>query len=300
MQNIYDLPRLSGIYSIRNLVSGNRYIGSTSNIRRRIIEHRSQLQRSAHYNFILQRAWDKYGPTAFTVDVLVLCSTDDLIVYEQEYMDKYRPKYNLSTLAAGKIPTENTKQKAWNSRWGLTSPKERKEFMKHLRQVSEEKRELWCNEEYRRNIGEQSRQRWKTESYREKFSVGQRFSHGKFSVGDIIVIRRLYYIENMFICDIARRMMHDPTNIYNAIFTNYKYVDDGIDPEIKSKKLHGRKFTKVYDPRSAKFTAKFVEKVDQAIIQGKSRKDICSEFSVSTRYISKRKKIIQDENKNKN
>lgn len=63
--------RPCGIYAITHIVSGRRYIGKTINyFASRWGEHRSSLNRGAHFNSYLQRAWTKYGEAAFAFDVL--------------------------------------------------------------------------------------------------------------------------------------------------------------------------------------------------------------------------------------
>lgn len=55
----------SGIYQIRNLVNGKVYIGSACRLNSRKSDHLRSLQRGNHVNQKLQRAWNKYGPSAF-------------------------------------------------------------------------------------------------------------------------------------------------------------------------------------------------------------------------------------------
>ena len=85
------LPTCPGIYSITHLASGQRYIGSSRNLRCRLWTHRSKLRKDRHNNLHLQRAWNKYGEQAFKFEILEICldSPAVLIVREQAWIDQH-------------------------------------------------------------------------------------------------------------------------------------------------------------------------------------------------------------------
>ena len=90
-------PYDCGIYSITS-PSGNMYIGSSNNIPKRWNTHRRELNKQIHPNRILQSSWNKYeGNLEFTK--LLICEEKDLQLYEQQYLDFYKPKYNISPTA---------------------------------------------------------------------------------------------------------------------------------------------------------------------------------------------------------
>jgi group I intron endonuclease len=89
----------SGVYEIRNIQNGHRYIGSAVNIYRRWKTHRSDLCRNKHHSAHLQRAWDKYGEECFEFSVVEYCDISQLIQREQKYIDNWRPEYNCSPTA---------------------------------------------------------------------------------------------------------------------------------------------------------------------------------------------------------
>lgn len=80
-----DILMLGGVYRIRNLVTGDFYIGSTRQFRRRFRQHRRELGLEVSTNLILQRAWCKYGSESFVFEPL-LASTNPQ-QYEQAYLD---------------------------------------------------------------------------------------------------------------------------------------------------------------------------------------------------------------------
>ena len=81
-----------GIYKIECLADGKIYIGQAIDIKHRWIEHQSDLNRGKHHNFHLQRAWDKYGSSAFKFEVLEELPEDPELLYQRElyWMNKYR------------------------------------------------------------------------------------------------------------------------------------------------------------------------------------------------------------------
>lgn len=81
--------RVCGIYKITNTLTGKVYIGSSKNVARRLYLHRWELQRGSHHSVLMQRAWDKYGATAFFAELALICAEDDLLFYEQVFIDFY-------------------------------------------------------------------------------------------------------------------------------------------------------------------------------------------------------------------
>ena len=89
----------SGIYQIRNLVNGKRYIGSAKCFRKRWAGHRSGFKHGNHPNLLLRRSWVKHGADAFVFEILETCSVELLLVREQHWIDSRSPEYNLSPTA---------------------------------------------------------------------------------------------------------------------------------------------------------------------------------------------------------
>lgn len=89
----------SGVYIIRNVVSGSFYIGSAVHIRKRIINHRGDLRRGKHHNKPLAHAWAKYGEGAFVAERIQACEKHELYAVEQWWMDLMQPDYNVKPIA---------------------------------------------------------------------------------------------------------------------------------------------------------------------------------------------------------
>lgn len=115
----------TGIYSITNLITGRVYIGSAGSLSDRRQRHWYSLRTGSHWNKHIQRAWTKYGESAFCFAPLLYCAKSDLVLYEQRALDilwSTGNLYNLSPSAdcpnRGVKPSDEAraKMRAANSR----------------------------------------------------------------------------------------------------------------------------------------------------------------------------------------
>lgn len=123
-----DPTMQTGVYQIRNRVTGDIYIGSTArNFRVRWAQHRNALARnkgSRHLN----RAWFKYGPDQFEFSVLIVCAPENVLMFEQRAIDALKPAYNLSPTAGNTTGIACSPEKAKKistAHKGKASPKAR-------------------------------------------------------------------------------------------------------------------------------------------------------------------------------
>lgn len=94
----------SGIYKICCLRNGKYYIGSAKNIRKRWLRHLNDLKNNKHINTYLQRAYNKYGESDFTLEIIEYCSEENLLIREQYYLDILKPyvdNFNIGDSAIG-------------------------------------------------------------------------------------------------------------------------------------------------------------------------------------------------------
>lgn len=85
----------SGIYLIENVKNGKIYIGCSKNIVSRKSGHFRDLKNNRHHNPILQRSFNNNSEDCFEFKVLIRCSESDLLFWEQHFIDKYVPEYNI-------------------------------------------------------------------------------------------------------------------------------------------------------------------------------------------------------------
>lgn len=85
----------SGIYQIRNILNNDLYIGQSADFRSRKYNHYSGLKNNKSRHNILQNAINKYGIENFVFEILIYCEDFELTRYEQFFVNKYDPKYNV-------------------------------------------------------------------------------------------------------------------------------------------------------------------------------------------------------------
>lgn len=95
-----------GIYVIRNITTGEEYIGSAHNIAARWHQHTKRLRAGNHHAPKLQRAWEEFGESAFAFETLrEVDQEDELLLREAETMRERSPVYNVTILDLEAIRT---------------------------------------------------------------------------------------------------------------------------------------------------------------------------------------------------
>lgn len=91
--------RIIGIYQIYCIISKEKYIGSSIDIKERWRRHKKDLRGNRSHSIILQRAWNKYGEDNFEFSLIEECDVSNLLQKEQFYLDNIKPVYNICTSA---------------------------------------------------------------------------------------------------------------------------------------------------------------------------------------------------------
>lgn len=84
--------KISGIYKITNNITGEFYIGSSNDVKRRWVTHKSPSKWKRRPGMKLYQAFIKYGLDNFTFEVIE--RTDNLREREQYYIEQLKPSYN--------------------------------------------------------------------------------------------------------------------------------------------------------------------------------------------------------------
>lgn len=117
-----------GIYRIFCAASRKSYVGASVDILSRWSHHRHDLARGNHHAPFLQSAWAKYGPDAFSLEILEVCDRVELAAREQHWIDALAAYgrstgYNATPKAgtvAGRTMSDTTKEKLRAANIGRT------------------------------------------------------------------------------------------------------------------------------------------------------------------------------------
>lgn len=96
----------TGIYAIRNTTNDKRYVGSAKSFQYRFSKHKTELRKGNHHSIKLQRAWNKYGSENFVFEKLIICSKENLLMYEQIAIDSFdaaNAGYNICLTAGSNL-----------------------------------------------------------------------------------------------------------------------------------------------------------------------------------------------------
>lgn len=86
---------ISGIYKIVNNVNGRVYVGRSSDIEARWLEHKKALNKKKHFSKELQNDWDTYGKDSFSFEIVEKCSYIDIKYKELYYIFQFENAYNI-------------------------------------------------------------------------------------------------------------------------------------------------------------------------------------------------------------
>lgn len=118
MQYIQNIEGRSGIYIISNTIDSRIYIGSATSFRHRFAVHKRTIKEVKHGNPKLMAFANKYGIDKLIFTATFACPIEDLLKYEQEYLDKHQPfgdnGFNIVKTAGSPIGykhTEGAKEK---------------------------------------------------------------------------------------------------------------------------------------------------------------------------------------------
>lgn len=160
------MKNCSGIYGARNLVTGQRYIGSSTKCVYRIRRHVADLNKKKHGNPLFQASWDRYGAAAFTWEILEECPEKGMTEVEQKWLDYFRSisvdhVFNIANPVVQRIPSERMSE-AHARYWDSLSPEERATRTAHLKSDALQiiATAAKQSDEFRTAQGERTREQW--------------------------------------------------------------------------------------------------------------------------------------------
>ena len=88
-----------GVYAWINNINGKFYIGSGNPLYLRISDYYQNWYLNSRSNLFIVRALSKYGMANFTLVILEYTNEENVISCEQEYINRFKPEYNLNPTA---------------------------------------------------------------------------------------------------------------------------------------------------------------------------------------------------------
>jgi hypothetical protein len=86
------IPAVSGVYVIECLLTDDKYIGCSANLRNRRYKHARNVGVSKQQH--LSKLINEYGWQAFSFDVLELCDKDKIFERETHWIQELKPNLN--------------------------------------------------------------------------------------------------------------------------------------------------------------------------------------------------------------
>lgn len=98
----------SGIYMWTNKLNAKKYVGSSVDLRCRLLEYYNTNRLLDGVSMPIYKALLKHGCSNFSLDILEFCDKDNLILREKHYFNIYSPEYNIL-----KEPLSPSRGKGW-------------------------------------------------------------------------------------------------------------------------------------------------------------------------------------------
>lgn len=88
------MEKISGVYKITNTITGDFYIGSSKDVKKRWANHKCYSKWTSYINSRMYNDMSKYGIDKFQFSIIELVDPLFLKCVEQKYIDLLEPTYN--------------------------------------------------------------------------------------------------------------------------------------------------------------------------------------------------------------
>ena len=88
------MNKVSGVYKITNMITGDFYIGSSKDVKHRWSQHKCQSTWNECPNNQMYLDMQKYGVDKFVFEILEEVEVDSLKETEQQFIERLSPTYN--------------------------------------------------------------------------------------------------------------------------------------------------------------------------------------------------------------
>ena len=121
--------KISGVYKITNTTTGDFYIGSSKDVKKRWVEHKCKSKWNEQPNNQMYLDMQKYGVDSFEFEVLAEVEAEKLKEAEQQFIEALKPTYN--DINAKGLNVERKKE--YNKEYQKTD--KRKKYQKEYRKT---------------------------------------------------------------------------------------------------------------------------------------------------------------------
>ena len=113
----YNMNKICGIYKITNTVTGDFYIGSSKDVKKRWADHKRKSVWKQHPNNPMYIDMQKYGTDKFVFEVLAEVEIEELKVTEQKFIELLKPTYNSNRANGWDIERQKEYQKEYHKKY---------------------------------------------------------------------------------------------------------------------------------------------------------------------------------------
>ena len=106
--------KICGIYKITNTVTGDCYIGSSKDVKRRWAQHKCPYTWNECPNSPLYKDMQKYGIDKFVFEILEEVEESFLKEKEQQFIETFKPSYNSNNASGLDIERRKKYKKKYN------------------------------------------------------------------------------------------------------------------------------------------------------------------------------------------
>ena len=104
---------VSAVYKIVNTITGDFYIGSSNNVKRRWVEHKKPSVWKKYPNNLMYQDFQRYSVDKFEFQILAEVEPEHLKEKEQQFIEKLQPTYNSNRANGWDIERYKEKQKEY-------------------------------------------------------------------------------------------------------------------------------------------------------------------------------------------
>lgn len=160
--------KLPGAYIIFHIGSKNVYIGSSGDLYRRLIKHKSMLNKGTHKNKNLQKEFDRHENKNMIFITYPTSNKEEATTLEQNLLDSYNGNPRLLNIATDALIAQNGQKHTDETRTKLRAAMARRivdpGFGKHMSEVN---RKRFTNPEIKKQQSDLIKRAWQNPKTRE-------------------------------------------------------------------------------------------------------------------------------------